>query len=115
MTFKPQAPMKGEIILIPFPYADQPGSKMRPALVLSVIDRKGDVIVAAITSQPGHVNAVSLENHHLREGALPKSSWIRPDKLYTVNCSLIKKSFANLKPEAMANLQHTLCPLIGCV
>ena len=42
----------GEVVLLPFPYTDQTGSKRRPALILSTDAynrRRGDIIVAPIT------------------------------------------------------------------
>jgi mRNA interferase MazF len=44
---------RGEIVLLPFPYTDQSGTKRRPALILSSDAynlRRTDLIVAPITS-----------------------------------------------------------------
>jgi mRNA-degrading endonuclease toxin of MazEF toxin-antitoxin module len=43
---------RGTIVLLPFPYTDQSGSKRRPALILSTDaynTRRADIIVAPIT------------------------------------------------------------------
>ena len=43
---------RGDVVLIPFPYTDQSGSKRRPALILSTDSyniRREDIIVAPIT------------------------------------------------------------------
>ncbi len=42
---------KGDIILIPFPFTDLSGTKVRPALVLHSDKKQSDVVVVFITSQ----------------------------------------------------------------
>ena len=44
---------RGDVVLLPFPYTDQSGSKRRPALILSTDaynTRRADIIVTPITS-----------------------------------------------------------------
>jgi mRNA interferase MazF len=44
----------GDVVLVPFPFRDQPGERARPAIVVSAqaYNQQGDLIVAAITSHP---------------------------------------------------------------
>lgn len=42
---------KGTIVLIPFPFTDLSGNKVRPALIVSNIKAGRDVVVVFITSQ----------------------------------------------------------------
>ncbi len=41
---------RGEIVLIPFPFTDLSGQKVRPALVISTLSKDKDVVVIFITS-----------------------------------------------------------------
>ena len=48
------ASKRGDVLLLPFPFTDLSTAKRRPAVVLSTEaynSRRGDVIVAAITSR----------------------------------------------------------------
>lgn len=78
-------PQPGEVLLIPFPYTDLTSSKRRPVLVLREADAFGDFLAAAITSQPGHADAIPLNQSDFQEGTLPKLSYLRAKKLYTLN------------------------------
>jgi mRNA interferase MazF len=78
-------PRPGDVLLIPFPYTDLTTSKRRPVLVLRHADYFGDFLAAAITSQPGHEDALPLCQDDFQEGILPKPSYLRTTKLYTLN------------------------------
>jgi len=50
--------IKGEIVLVEFPFTDLSGSKLRPALVLA--EKKDDVLVAFITSKAQNLDEEDL-------------------------------------------------------
>ena len=79
--------MRGEVVVVPFPFSDLEGSKRRPALVL--IDLPGpDVVLAAITSTANEPNTVPLHETDFRIGKLKHPSFIHPTKLFTAKRSL---------------------------
>jgi mRNA interferase MazF len=82
-------PLPGELVLLPFPFTDLSGNKRRPVLVLAAADTLGDFIAVPVTSQPGHSGFISLGSQQLADGALPKDSWIKADKPFTLNRSLV--------------------------
>ena len=44
----------GDVVLVPFPFTDQSGTKKRPAVVVSIVDyntSRRDIVIMAITSQ----------------------------------------------------------------
>jgi mRNA interferase MazF len=63
---------RGDVVLIPFPFTDQSTRKRRPVLVLTALDEYQDFLAVAITSQPGHADAIALTDADFQEGALPK-------------------------------------------
>jgi mRNA interferase MazF len=85
--------VKGEVVVIPFPFSDLSGSKRRPAFVLA--DLPGDdIILCQITSQnsPRDPFAIPLEAADFKSGSLPASSNIRPNRLFTADKNLIVRS-----------------------
>lgn len=81
--------MKGDVVVIPFPFSDLSGSKRRPALVVG--DWGGaDVMLCQITSQAKRDGyEVDLNATDFASGKLPVASHIRPNKIFTAERSLI--------------------------
>lgn len=104
----------GDIVLLAFPFSDRAVSKRRPVLVLVEPDERGDFPALAITSVPTHDNAFALTPEHLSEGQLPKPSWIRFAKVYTVNAALIVGRFGALRKRAMGTVHGLFCDHFLC-
>lgn len=100
--------VKGDVIVIPFPFSDLSGSKRRPALVLA--DLPGDdILLCQITSQ--HTKdqfAVSLTQTDFMSGSLPVDSYIRPTRIFTADKRIIVKKAGiaktNIVNEAVQNI-----------
>lgn len=107
-------PRPGDIVLIPFPYTDLATTKRRPVLVLRPPDAFGDVLAAAVTSQAGHEDAITLTQADFLEGFLPKPSYVRTSKLYTFNERVIARRFGTLTPMAFTRAQDAICTMLGC-
>ncbi len=78
---------KGDIVLVPFPFTDLSGSKLRPALVL--VNRNEDVVVAFITSQIAFLDEFDFPVKPTLENGLKKPSLIRLDKLASIDKRLV--------------------------
>ena len=80
--------IKGDVVIIPFPFSDLSGSKKRPAMVL--VDLQGeDVMLCQITSQPKDNTSVPLTTKDFSSGTLPVNSYIRPTRIFTADKSTI--------------------------
>jgi len=88
--------VKGDIVVIPFPFSDLSGSKRRPALVLS--DLPGDdIILCQITSQNSDKFAITLSNTDFENGALPITSYIRPTRIFTADKNIIVRKSGTIR------------------
>lgn len=86
----------GEVVLVSFPFSNLQGQKIRPALVLAKAEQ-GDLILCQITSNPYSSKlAIKIDQNSFEQGQLPITSYIRPNKLFTANSSIIKKSAGRL-------------------
>jgi len=81
--------IKGDIVIIPFPFTDLTGSKRRPAFVIA--DLPGDdIIVCQITSKfKSDPFALPVEASDFSTGSLPIDSFIRPNKIFTASKNMV--------------------------
>jgi len=75
--------VKGDIVIIPFPFTDLSSNKKRPALIIANL-HGDDVILCQITSKNVKDNyAISLLKMDFKSGKLDVVSNIRPNRLFT--------------------------------
>jgi mRNA interferase MazF len=103
-----------EIVGIPFPYTDMSTHKRRPVLVMTRPDRRDDFIGLAVTSVPTEDMAVRLRPECMKNGKLPKISWVRYDKIFTLNISLVKTRYGAVGDDLFKDIAMRLCDYLGC-
>jgi mRNA interferase MazF len=80
----------GSVVLVSFPFSNLKGNKIRPALVLAHVEFD-NLILCQITSRPySSKTAISIEQSDFQKGNLPVKSFVRPDKLFTADTSILK-------------------------
>lgn len=104
----------GEIVGLPFPFSDLTSKKRRPVLVLTQADYRGDFMGLAVTSVLTEDNAIGIEFSNMRDGFLPKKSWIRYDKIFTLSTSTLVKRYGSIKEDVFLEVLNGLCEYIGC-
>ena len=88
----------GSIVLVTFPFSNLKGQKVRPALVLANVEF-GNFILCQITSKPYTSKiAICLKSKDFAKGNLPVTSFVRPDKLFTADTTIIKDVVGELSP-----------------
>lgn len=93
--------VKGDVVVAPFPYSDFTQLKVRPALVLAVL-QGNDLILCEITSQSvRNQYAIPISNTDFNTGALSQNSNIRPEKITTIDRRLIRYKAGSLQPEKL--------------
>ena len=80
----------GDIVVIEFPFSSLKGSKRRPVLILKVPKGK-DIIVSQITGSSYEKSVeVKIEDKDFGQGSLKRKSFVRIDKIASIEKSLIK-------------------------
>jgi mRNA interferase MazF len=83
--------VKGEVIVLPFPFSDLSRSKRRPALVIANL-QGDDVILCMITGKDPDSYSIPLSNNDFESGGLNRSSNIRPNRIFTADSNIVISS-----------------------
>lgn len=95
---------RGDVVLVPFPFADLSGNKLRPALTISADPQGSEIILAFITSVLSNRSARGVDVAMLTSdpefgvSGLKVDSLIRLDKLVTLSSSMIARRLGTIGP-----------------
>jgi mRNA interferase MazF len=99
---------RGDIVLVSFPFTDLTSTKRRPALVVSpdsFNELNEDLILAAVTSQvTTSPHSVPVAPSDCQDGSLPKESFVKLTKVFTISSALILKSICRLRAEKLSEV-----------
>ncbi|MGD9920569.1 MAG: type II toxin-antitoxin system PemK/MazF family toxin [Pseudorhodoplanes sp.] len=106
-------PERGDILLVPFPFTDLSASKRRPVLALTAPDAYGDFIAMPVTSRPQTEHGLPIVASDLVSGSLPAASWVRTNRVITLNASLVVKTVGRVSERAVTDAAERLFVYIG--
>lgn len=95
----------GEVVLVPFPYADFSKFKKRPALVVGLADFDNLILSQITSKRDASTKAIILTDNEFSTGGLSLKSYIRPDKLFTIEQSIIEKKIGKLNKSKIEAVQ----------
>jgi len=89
--------VKGDVVVVPFPFSDLSQAKRRPALVIAQLEGD-DLILCQITSQGIRDKyAVLVEEDDFVSGSLKQKSNLRPNRIFTADKQIILYKIGHLK------------------
>lgn len=106
-----------EIVLLPYPFSNLEGSKVRPALVVSNnhFNRKSaDCIMVPLTTViKNEPYSVIIEQENLRSGKLLRPSRIKADKIFTVEKELIVMKIGTLNEDTFDDVKTEIMKVLA--
>ena len=91
--------MVGNIVIVRFPYTDMRNAKLRPGLLVADVGYANqlDWMVCQVTTQLlPNSRQIALSPPDLEAGRLNERSWVRPDRMMTMNERIFEKTVARL-------------------
>ena len=104
--------MKGDVVVVPFPFSDLTQAKRRPALVVAELDGD-DFLLCQITSQRIRDKyAISLEDNDFQSGTLKQKSNIRPNRLFTADRHIVLYKVGELRAEKITDVVRKIVEIV---
>jgi mRNA interferase MazF len=93
--------VKGEVVIVPYPFSDLTQTKRRPALVVAALPGD-DVILCQMTSRlRSDPDAILIQSQDFARGALNQPGNVRPNRLFTADSKIVLYSAGVLRPDVV--------------
>ena len=107
--------VKGDVVVVPFPFSQAAGEKRRPALVLASwpILNTTDYLLCLISSQiVSDPYVIPIATEDIEGGSLDRTSYLRPTYLFTVAEWRIARKIGTLVEEKLREATSTIKELL---
>ena len=81
--------VKGEVVVIPFPFSDLSAAKRRPALVLANVNDEDSILLQITSQNMRDSSAITIYDSDFSSGGLNKKSNVRPNRIFTADNSIV--------------------------
>ena len=107
-----------DLLLVPFPFSDQSGKKVRPVIVISNNDfniASEDIIVVGVTSNISKDKyTINLTDKDLDEGKLHTNCCIKIENILKLDKELIVKKIGKVNKNTFKEIVSKLNEIISC-
>ena len=111
--------VRGQVVVLPFPFSDARKNRRRPALILACSGSYSDLIVCMITgvkrlTTPVETDfSVEITDADFAKGQLRQSkSFVRPDRLFTAMANEVRV-IGSLQPSKMDEVMNQVALIFG--
>ncbi len=88
--------VKGDVVVLPFPFSDLSASKKRPAFVVSQLTGDDVILCMITTSAKADGYSIPVTKADFVAGGIAPDSHIRPNRLFTADTRIVNRSAGKL-------------------
>jgi len=104
------------IVLLPYPFTDLEGTKVRPAIVISNdnLNKKSDdcIMVPLTTVIKDEPYSILITQENLSSGKLLKPSRVRADKIFTVEKKLVMMEIGTINDTTFKRIKSEIAKVL---
>lgn len=104
--------VKGDVVVIPFPYSDLTASKKRPAFVVSQLT--GDDVILCMITTPAKTDnySIPVTKTDFVLGGIDHDSNVRPNRLFTADSKLVSRSAGKLSKQKIEQVISKIIEIV---
>jgi len=104
--------VRGDVVVVPFPFSDLAQAKRRPALVVARLEGD-DLILCQITTQAAKDKyAMPLGDADFEAGGLKKPSSVRPNRIFTADRHIVLYRVGSLKTRKVTEIIEKIVEIV---
>ena len=103
--------VKGDVVVLPFPYTDFSGAKKRPAVVIATLQGNNVVLAQITTNQREDQDLINLKRKDFDSGFLSSDSFIMTSLIFTADSSKINYKAGQLTQSKIKQVEKKLCEI----
>ena len=88
--------VRGQVVVLPFPFSNLETKRWRPVLVLANLSSYNDLIVCMITAKPSDCSIEITESDFVQGKLNLPRSYVRPDRLFTAASTSVERQVGKL-------------------
>ena len=88
--------VKGDVVVLPFPFSDLSASKSRPAMVVTQLSGNDVVLCMITTPAKADGYSIPLSKSDFIAGGIAHDSHIRPNRLFTADTRIVSRTAGRL-------------------
>ena len=100
--------VKGDVVVLPFPYTDFSNVKKRPAVVVANLRGQNVILAQITTNKRNDEDVISLEKKDFSSGSLSSDSFIMASLLFTADASGISYKAGKMNARKTKEVQDKL-------
>jgi len=100
--------VKGDVVVLPFPYTDFSSIKKRPAIVIAILKGNNVILAQITTNQRNDEDLISLTRKDFASGFLSSDSFIMASLIFTTDSSKVVYKAGKLKQEKIKEVEKKL-------
>lgn len=100
--------VRGDVVVLPFPYTDFSSAKKRPAVVIATLKGQNVILAQITTNQRNDEEIISLLRKDFASGSLSCDSFIMTSLIFTADASRIEYKAGKINSAKIKEVQNKL-------
>lgn len=105
--------IKGDVVVVSFPFSDLSASKRRPAIIMAELDGDDNVLCQITTKHHEDRYSIPLESSDFLTGNLKYVSNIRPNRIFTADEKIILYKIGRLSTQKMDEIRKKIIEIFS--